>query len=258
VQLAGDPDDEILISWIEGFDADSDPLTYIWQLSATTAFDESIVDTSLTNTEIAFTLETLDSLFEADSVNLFHRVITTDGIDSVASNALSVRFVKGILSDAPSAPVFNNRTDGEQVTLQGDPSSNFIVSWNPSDDTDSDSLIYDWELSLSEDFDTESIILAVRDLDTTFVQFTFRQLADLIDQVVASNKGLSLANTVNLFHRVITKDEVNEVPSNSLLITIVRERLTDLGNELLPGAFKLEQNYPNPFNPATNIDFSIQ
>ncbi|HRK74296.1 MAG TPA: M4 family metallopeptidase, partial [Rhodothermales bacterium] len=87
IVLQGAPTTNLAISWTSGSDPDSDPLSYQWQLSATSDFSRMLFTSpsqgglSL-NVKYADINALLKSISAGSNATLYHRVSTSDGVNT--------------------------------------------------------------------------------------------------------------------------------------------------------------------------------
>ena len=101
------PDSSFVVTWSPSTDEDGDALTYRWQLSASSNFDQFLVDElSADNgsaTQFETDLRTLAGLLDTegipllDSLTLYHRVQTTDGLATTESDRSQIILIRGTL-----------------------------------------------------------------------------------------------------------------------------------------------------------------
>jgi hypothetical protein len=99
VRIEGDGETEFTAMWSEATDPDGDVVFYRWQLSAASDFSTTIVDANV-GLETSFTTDfaTVASILDAagvmpeSSLEVYHRVIASDGEFEVAGEASTVTF----------------------------------------------------------------------------------------------------------------------------------------------------------------------
>lgn len=104
VRVEGEPDSELTVTWEESTDPDDDTVYYRWQLSAGEDFSSTLVDT-LVGTATSFTVDfaTVAALLDdagveaGASLDVYHRVVSSDGDLEVEGAASSVTLVRGRL-----------------------------------------------------------------------------------------------------------------------------------------------------------------
>jgi len=132
ILIGSDDEDEPLpyatpfsVEWSESSDPDDDPITYSWQLSDNPSFGEPRLEMPSDSDGTANMLETQfgtvsDFLADrgieiGDSLTLYHRAVTSDGIHEVGGPASTIELTRGYVSvgtetaqDIPGAFVLHN------------------------------------------------------------------------------------------------------------------------------------------------------
>jgi hypothetical protein len=106
ITIEGDGETEFTASWSEATDPDDDTVLYTWQLSASSNFDELIVDAGVgTQTSFTTDFETVAGILDAagvavdGNITLYHRVVTSDGELTTAGSASTVVLTRGTLTN---------------------------------------------------------------------------------------------------------------------------------------------------------------
>jgi hypothetical protein len=252
VSISGSPSSLVTPTWTVGTDADNNDLSYTWQLSNTSSF--ATVGLSV-STDSTFAEATFQQIFDllTDAVSVWnHRVITSDGFTSDTSATRTVIFQRGVLNTAPTAAVITSPSNGTSLTVEGEPTNELVVVWDASTDAENDDIAYTWQLSTTDNFDSDDIIVASQSQDSTSIAYSFAVLAAVLD---ANNVAPN--SSITLYHRVVATDGVSTVNGASALVNFTRGRLTSIEGENLPVETALAQNYPNPFNPSTTINYTL-
>jgi hypothetical protein len=252
VAIEGNPNTILRPTWSAGTDADNDDLSYTWELSTSSSF--STVALSINTSEL-FAEATYGAVHAllTETVSVWnHRVITSDGISSDTSARASVIFQRGTLNAAPSVSEIISPANGTALTIGGEPTTDLVVSWTTSTDPNGDDVSYIWQLSTTNTFAPNDVIVASQSQDTTSIAFSFSTLAAILDA-----NGVAPGASITLFHRAVSTDGVSTVNGTPVSVTFTRGRLTSVDDENLPVATSLAQNYPNPFNPSTTINFTL-
>lgn len=256
VVVEGLPTDLFSPSWSASTDADNDPLTYAWQLSATADFATPLITTEFSSeTSVDLPLSDVDDLISAlaigDTITVYHRAWVTDGVmaQALAGPSSVANLIRGVVNTPPTATDITVPVEGASITIQGDPTAPFVPQWTASTDEDGDDLTYTWEIAVDPDFNT--VILPVSDLTDTELPLTVQQVADLLDA-----NDIEVGVPTTFYHRANVSDGKVTVPGNGASVELTRGTLTNIDSEL-PVSFDLKQNYPNPFNPTTTISYSV-
>lgn len=259
VTVVGLPTDTITPMWTASTDADNDTLRYTWELNASPNFEAASTLASFsadTNTSVTLPLSTVDSILSGagynigDTVRVYHRAVTTDGIAIVEGNSATVWFIRGLVNTPPTSTEITAPANGVEITIQGDPTAPFTPRWSVSTDADGDNVSYVWQLSTSFNFASESILFEAP-VTGTQVDLTVEQVAAVLDAA-----GAQVGVPVTLYHRAQTTDGKVTVNGVSKSVVLIRGTLTNIDTEL-PLEFALDQNYPNPFNPVTTINYAV-
>ena len=108
VEIEGIISDSLMIQWTESGDTNQNEIAYIYQLSSEENFSsENLILNVNTGLETDFMLSygAIDTLLSNmnillnDSVDLYHRIIATDGSDRTAGEISTATFVRGPVSD---------------------------------------------------------------------------------------------------------------------------------------------------------------
>jgi len=252
VNIEGNPNTVLRPTWTAGTDADNDDLSYTWELSLNQNFNNPAVTINTTELFAEASYGAVHALL-TDLVSVWnHRVITSDGISSDTSARASVIFQRGTLNAAPSVSEIISPANGTALTIGGEPTTDLVVSWTTSTDPNGDDVSYIWQLSTTNTFAPNDVIVASQSQDTTSIAFSFSTLAAILDA-----NGVAPGASITLFHRAVSTDGVSTVNGTPVSVTFTRGRLTSVDDENLPVATSLAQNYPNPFNPSTTINFTL-
>ena len=111
------PDSSFVVEWTASTDPEGDPLTYTWQLSASQAFTNLLVNELSAEDGTALRYETdfgtLEELLVdqgvevGQSITLYHRVVTRDGTNQTFSESASIVLTRGTIvstKDEPALP----------------------------------------------------------------------------------------------------------------------------------------------------------
>lgn len=131
ITVEGLPTDELNVTWAPSTDPDGDKVVYVWQVALDAGFSNVIFMQSTEITPgLTLTYAELDALLTANgvplgvTVNVFHRVVATDGSNFTAGEATAVSLKKGIVSGTGEAlaksfqvQIQPNATLGQPVTM---------------------------------------------------------------------------------------------------------------------------------------------
>ncbi len=158
------------------------------------------------------------------------------------------------INDAPGEATIFNPPPNATVVLEGDPSTPFIVQWNPAEDVEGDPVDYVYQLSPDTTFD--DVVLSGTVLageNRTSFEGTVGGVADSLGAA-----GIDVF-PAQMHHRVISSDTALATIGPSTAITFGRGDITATeDDDAVPTAFALHDNYPNPFNPETTISFDVR
>jgi len=108
------PDTPFVITWNASVDPEGDALTYTWQLALSSTFSSLLMDASSDDsgatTRFETDLGTLAGLLSGQGVGLgsslvlYHRVVTSDGVNTTLGPPLSITLERGTLVSAEAAP----------------------------------------------------------------------------------------------------------------------------------------------------------
>lgn len=152
---------------------------------------------------------------------------------------------------APGEALLTEPDDDADITITGDPSTSFTVTWDMADDANGNKVAYIWQLATDDTFD-DVIVEAGTEGEAMF-QTDFRTVADILD-----DEGVMLNGSAMLYHRVISSDGSEWTAGPSRSVNLTRGTLTSTdATPGLPETFALHGNYPNPFNPTTTLRFDL-
>jgi len=110
LMVEGEGNTSFEATWNESNDANSNELTYIWQLSTDAGFQNIVVNTNVgTETSFVTDFNTLDGLLDELGVDIgatatvYHRVIVSDGSDQSKSEPRSANLERGMVTSNESA-----------------------------------------------------------------------------------------------------------------------------------------------------------
>lgn len=163
-------------------------------------------------------------------------------------------------NQVPTAPQITAPADQAEIAVGGRagedpavPETPFEVIWTTATDPNGDPLNYTWQLATADDFAEANLLLNVGTGAETRFETTLDRLAMVLDQ-----NGVTLGQSVTLFHRAVASDGQFSTPGPSAQVTLLRGTLVAGEAEVeLPVSFALDQNYPNPFNPITRIGYAV-
>lgn len=115
----------------------------------------------------------------------------------------------------------NSPMDGTMLTIEGAPSTPFTVSWDAA--TDRDALVYIWQLSTDEDFNT--LILQ----DNVGGVTSYISDYETIDLLLA-DAGLAVDDMITLYHRAIASDGSLNSFGSTASITLTRGEIMEDAN----------------------------
>jgi hypothetical protein len=132
VEIAGEATTEFAATWLATTDPDDNDIAYVWQL-ATDAEFENIIFLTNTGNDLFFatTFATVDALLDAngvevgDGIELYHRVVVTDGSNATPSPGRSVNLNRGflvgvndVLANTVAMNVYPTQTQSQPVTVE--------------------------------------------------------------------------------------------------------------------------------------------
>ena len=86
---------------------------------------------------------------------------------------------------------------GSSLTIEGDPATQFTVSWAPA--SDRDRVVYRWQVATGVAF--EDMLINENALWHTFFNMRYRKL-----NAILANAGVDIGESITLFHRVVAYD----------------------------------------------------
>lgn len=137
--------------------------------------------------------------------------------------------------------------DGAELTLEGLPDTEVVVSWEEA--TDRDELVYLWELSTDEDFETTVLKLNVG--SSTMLTFSFEDLDALLETNMVPEGG-----TITLYHRAIATDGSLQTPGQTAVLTLTRGIFTSTAE--LDVAGNTLRVLPNVVSTGTEARIEIE
>ncbi len=153
------------------------------------------------------------------------------------------------INHAPTPTSFTSPESGDTITIGGDLSQPFTVTWNESSDPNGDAIRYLWQLSLTSDFAAPAITVAT-DSATQF-STTF----GLVDTLLAT-LGIDSGEAVTVYHRVTASDgSLCGVHSIDSVILIKGISTSIQENPYLEDVFVL---YPNPAKEQVQLEFVMK
>jgi hypothetical protein len=167
------------------------------------------------------------------------------------NNAIASFSVADHPNTPPTASQILTPEDGAEIRIEGDPETEFTVTWTQATDPQGDTVLYYWQLSTVPNFSSALATVNVgtnRSYTTTYAD---------IDALLVQH-GVAFEGTLTAYHRIISTDGALGTAGPSRTVTLIRGALTsteDPGE--IPADFALHGNYPNPFNPTTNIRFDL-
>lgn len=132
IDIAGNATTEFAATWLDTTDPDGNDIAYVWQL-ATDAEFENIIFLTNTGSDLFFatTFATVDALLSANgvevgsSIELYHRVVVTDGSNATPGPGRSVNLNRGIvtgvndvLANSVAMNVYPTQTQSQPVTVE--------------------------------------------------------------------------------------------------------------------------------------------
>lgn len=172
--------------------------------------------------------------------------------DGTVTSTATVTVTVIAVNDPPSAATIVSPGDGDSVSITGEPTAPFIVTWSTSTDPEGDDITYTWQLSTAADFTDTSILLSQEVGSLNLFQTTF----GIVGPLLTAN-GVALDASITLFHRVVASDGTESTVGPTAQATLTRGSLVNTDDDTLPAEFALNQNYPNPFNPVTTIGYAL-
>lgn len=157
--------------------------------------------------------------------------------------------IRGEINFAPDASSILSPMSGDSLNLAGAADQAFRVSYSPTTDVDGDTVIYVWQLSTTEAFDT--ILFAMNTGRDTFFETDF----GTVDTLLATN-GIAEGATTTLYHRVLASDGSNYRPSAPSTITLTRNLVVGTSN-YLPEGFS-GRVFPNPARAGAPMTYEVK
>ena len=114
---------------------------------------------------------------------------------------------------------------GTTVVVEGDPAAELVVDWDRATDPDNDTLAYNWQLALDEDFNT--ILFSAYTGNATELPLT----VGAVDTLLSTN-GIAVGQTVTLYHRAVTTDGSNTTAGPLASVDFERGIVTGLDQVL--------------------------
>ncbi len=120
ISLDGPATNTVSFTWTASIDPDGDPLTYQWQLSATSDFSRILFTSSSQSTlEYKMTYGNLNALLKSISAgataSLFHRVLSSDGVNSPIFSAIAKVNLSRNITSSESEGALPQHTQVSQV-----------------------------------------------------------------------------------------------------------------------------------------------
>jgi len=114
VVIEGEPEMEFSVLWSEATDPTDNEVAYVWQLAGDEDFELLLANLNVgTEPMVTFSLSEVDSILaatgvaEGDTINVYHRAISTNGSLNIAGAAASLVLIRGIITSV----------DGDQTTI---------------------------------------------------------------------------------------------------------------------------------------------
>ena len=156
--------------------------------------------------------------------------------------------IRGELNLPPDSTRILSPMEGDSLTLEGSNQQLFRVSYAPTTDPDGDTVIYVWQLSMDENFDT--VLFAANTGRDTFFETNFGTVTALLDSA-----GVMDSMSVTLYHRVLASDGSNYRPSDALSINLTRGNIVGT-RDFLPAGLEVRA-YPNPLRQGQAFTYQI-
>lgn len=190
------------------------------------------------------TYELVDSLVVALRTGRLYANIHTTTVPSGEARGQ----LRSELNLPPAASMILSPMDGDSLSITGNNTDTFRVSYEPVMDMDGDTVIYVWQLATDADFD--SVIFAANTGRDTF----FMTDLGTIDTLLGANDVMK-NDTVTLYHRVLASDGSNHRPSEGASITLNRGDLVG-SRDYLPKGFAAV-TFPNPLQRGQSGTYRI-
>ena len=150
----------------------------------------------------------------------------------------------------PVASTITSPLSGASVSLTGNPSSTVDVNWSIGSDPEGGNVNYVWSLARTASGFTEPLLTSDLTASTTH-SVRYRDLAAALDAI-----GVSLGQTVTLYHRVDVTDGTSMTPGTPVPFIVTRGTFTGVEAEHA-AAFALHSVYPNPTTSQVNLRFDL-
>lgn len=142
-ETPADPDTPFVVAWQPATDRDGDPVSYRWHLAREDDFASLVADLDAgTDARLTLSLGGLAAYLDGldvrldDSIELYHRVVATDGEHHTFAPAASLTLTRGTLTSAEQGPhpaayalgaAYPNPTGGRVTIPYGIPAPSFVV-----------------------------------------------------------------------------------------------------------------------------------
>ncbi|PPK86214.1 CHRD domain-containing protein [Neolewinella xylanilytica] len=154
----------------------------------------------------------------------------------------------GELNLAPSMSSILSPANGDTLTLEGNSSQEFRVSYSPATDPSGDTVVYIWQLATDEDF--EDVLFAANTGQDTFFTTTIGTVDVLLDSA-----GVATSDSATVYHRVLASDGSNYRPGEASTVRLVRGQLVGV-QTFLPEGFA-GRLFPNPVGGGERLVYEV-
>jgi len=224
VNVNGLPTASITPTWSASSDADMDTLNYTYVLAADTSFTTVLLTVpAMTDTMVTLSVGDVKALLvangimEGGSITLYHRANTNDGDVVVNGNRAAATFNLGVVNTPPTATMITAPADSATVNVVGLPTTAFVPTWTSATDAEGDTIMYNWQLSVSSDFAASSVLADVAVGTDTLANLNL----GAVDAILAG-AGVNVGDTVRVYHRANATDGIAVTMGMSANVLLVR------------------------------------
>ncbi|WP_116105290.1 CHRD domain-containing protein [Lewinella sp. IMCC34191] len=154
----------------------------------------------------------------------------------------------GELNLPPAMSSILSPESGDTLTLEGNSSQEFRVTYTPATDPSGDMVVYIWQLATDENFD--DVIFAANTGQDTFFVTDIGTVDVLLDSA-----GVAMADSATVYHRVLASDGSNYRPGEASTVRLVRGELVGVRN-FIPAGFT-GRLYPNPIGAGQQLTYEL-